>query len=766
MSDPLRPTGKEIIKRLEAGKLPQMVDWFDPTVLGMVAVRTLISHTIGEYADQRPMQEAADGQRDMTRLSQRHDYSKIDLSTGELFPPEANPDNPYYPQGEEYETADPDDKFLADSRRARRLSLDSGALWIDFIADLGDGFEATYAMAHLLARPTLQVQSATRKQPPLELPAGQILIFGGDLAYPNATEEEYRTRCIDPYNWAFPFTPDLGKLDKREPKRELFFIAGNHDWYDGLAAFSNQFCYETSAVGGWRCSQQRSYFALKLPYNWWIWGIDVALGDSLDFSQRNYFQAVLSKQVKAGDKIIIMLHAPDWVKREYKALTMICQLARSKGEVCAIIAGDLHHYSRYESDARTPEMHLITSGGGGAFTHPTHDQTNHIDVRHEVAGIGSLEQPIPEPVTLSSRPKAKKERAPRGLLRFSAKQFYPTKTRSRLLALNNLVLPYHNWRFAVFVGLVYMIFAWVFQIAVADPVVAIKNAQHVSIEMQCVGENPRDSVAAARCATEKQRAFDKRLRELMTVAPVALLPSAVSKPVNAATKEVENKFDRLLMAVEDQGGWWNYLWGVLSVQFSPDRVLSGMLASPAFFLLVAGLWIGLVQYAQVNLATQWLRWPVKLGLGTAHALAHLTVLLATNSLLAILYGFFADSQSFLVKVAGTSLYTVLMVIIGGALGALVFGIYWVLTSVLFKMHQDAFSALGDPNFKHFLRMKFEEDKLTIYPVALDKVPGQMGWQECEAGLNGSGSLIEPKKPLRPRLIETIVIKRAPLVDPI
>ena len=70
MSDPLRPTGKEIIKRLEAGKLPQMVDWFDPTVLGMVAVRTLISHTIGEYADQRPMQEAADGQRDMTRLSQ------------------------------------------------------------------------------------------------------------------------------------------------------------------------------------------------------------------------------------------------------------------------------------------------------------------------------------------------------------------------------------------------------------------------------------------------------------------------------------------------------------------------------------------------------------------------------------------------------------------------------------------------------------------------------------------------------------------------
>src|SRR5262249_35622805 len=59
MADLLRPTGEDIIRQLEAGKLPQMVDWFDPFVLGMVAIRTLISSTIGEYADQRPMQEAA-----------------------------------------------------------------------------------------------------------------------------------------------------------------------------------------------------------------------------------------------------------------------------------------------------------------------------------------------------------------------------------------------------------------------------------------------------------------------------------------------------------------------------------------------------------------------------------------------------------------------------------------------------------------------------------------------------------------------------------
>jgi Calcineurin-like phosphoesterase len=778
MGDLTRPTGKEIIRRLEAGKLPRMVDWFDPMVLVMVGVRTLISSTIGEYADQRPMQEAADGQRDMNRVTQRHDYSHIEHGTGLLLPPEAVPENPYYPQGAEYAAADPDDRSLMESRRGRRLKLESGALWVDFIADLGDGFEATYAMAYLLARPELEVQSATRKGPAERLPAGQILIFGGDLAYPNATEEEYRTRCLDPYDWAFPFTSNPDKPGEREPKRELFFIAGNHDWYDGLAAFSNQFCYETTAVGGWRCSQQRSYFALNLPYNWWIWGVDVALSDSLDVAQRHYFEAIVAKRLDDAkrNKIIIVLHAPDWQKKDYKALSMICQIARSKGEVCAIIAGDLHHYSRYQSEpskvdikpitARSetpvghalPDMHLITSGGGGAFAHPTHDQKGHIDVRKEVAGAARVKK-----LAHKGAPDEAQD-----FVRFSAgrRQFYPTKNRSRLLALKNVFLPFHNWRFSAFVGVVYMIFAWVFQIAVADPTVAIKNAQHVNIEMQCVAENPDNTVAAINCNEARKRAFDKKLRDLTAPASASASPSAAGKPSKAAKQEVETGLEKLFLDVDTQGGWWNYFWNVLSVQLSPDRILSGMLASPAFFFLIAGLWVGLVQYADVTIAAQWLRWPIKLTLGTGHAAAHLTVLLATNSLLSIVYNFFAESQSLIVKVSGTGLYTLLMIAIGGILGAFVFGIYWVLTSVLFGMHQDCFSALGIRNYKNFLRMKFEEDKLTIYPVALDKVPGRMDWQESEEGKTGKGSLIEPKKrkKLRPRLIETpIIITRAPIV---
>jgi hypothetical protein len=769
MSVTPRPSSDEIIERLKAGKLPKMVDWFDPLVLGMVAVRTLISSTIGEYADQRPMQEAADGQRDMSRLARRHDYSKIatDRTPHAVLPPDADPDNPYCVKDDssEYRDATPEDRFLFRSRRNRSLPLDGDALWVDFIADLGDGFEATYAMAHLLARPEIEIPAVSRKLPPIKLPAGQILILGGDLAYPNATEEEYRTRCLEPYDWAFPFTPDLDREDVQEPKRDLFFIAGNHDWYDGLAAFSNQFCYETSSIGGWRCRQQRSYFGLQLPYNWWIWGVDVALGDSLDVAQRHYFEALVAKRVKPGDKIIIVLHAPEWFKHNYKALTMICQLAREKGEICALLAGDLHHYSRYESVGRDPKLQLITSGGGGAFAHPTHDQKPSIRVRKEVAGAdlvrasGPKEAPGKKDKVLGPLTPATAPRDADGRIGFTASgnQFYPTKMLSRRLALQNVFLPLHNMRFALFLGVVYMIFAWVFQISVADPTVAIKQAQHVNIEMQCLSDYPGDPAEARKCADDKQAVFDKKLSEL--AAPTGASSGQASKGGRAAKEEVSSKLDKLFMDVRNQGGWWNYLRNVLSVQFSPDRVLTAMLASPAFFFLVAGLWIGLVQYAEADIASAFARWCAKLALGTAHTAAHLTVLLATNSVLGILYNFFAESHNLFVKVPGVALYTCLMVVIGGFLGAFVFGIYWVLTSLLFGMHQDSFSALGIRNYKNFLRMKFEPDRLTIYPIALDKVPGRRGWKPRDKGTK-EGSLINPKKPLKPHLIEgPIVIER-------
>lgn len=43
-----------------------------------------------------------------------------------------------------------------------------------------------------------------------------------------------------------------------------------------------------------------------------------------------------------------------------------------KGRVSMRLAGDLHHYMRYEPQESLDEPSLVTSGGGGAFLHPTH----------------------------------------------------------------------------------------------------------------------------------------------------------------------------------------------------------------------------------------------------------------------------------------------------------------------------------------------------------------------------------------------------------
>jgi hypothetical protein len=47
-----------------------------------------------------------------------------------------------------------------------------GAVWIDFVADLGDGFDSTFAVASLLAPDQLKVGELT-------LPRGQLLVIRG-----------------------------------------------------------------------------------------------------------------------------------------------------------------------------------------------------------------------------------------------------------------------------------------------------------------------------------------------------------------------------------------------------------------------------------------------------------------------------------------------------------------------------------------------------------------------------------------------------------
>ncbi len=70
-------------------------------------------------------------------------------------------------------------------------------LWLDYVADTGDGFNATYAVAYSLGRDSLKVG----KQ---ELPRGQVLFMGGDAVYPTPSPADYDDRLRGPYHAALP----------------------------------------------------------------------------------------------------------------------------------------------------------------------------------------------------------------------------------------------------------------------------------------------------------------------------------------------------------------------------------------------------------------------------------------------------------------------------------------------------------------------------------------------------------------------------------
>ena len=150
------------LRQLRMGQLPKMVSWYDPRLLARIGVRTIISSVFGQYADQRLMQAVTD---------------------------------PCERQG----SGDPLRLLRSQRRRpAKCITPDeNGAYWIDYIADVGDGFESTYTMAYLLAQDGLDVRGAGR------LRHGEILIMGGDQCYPQATREEYKKRLLQPFNWAF-----------------------------------------------------------------------------------------------------------------------------------------------------------------------------------------------------------------------------------------------------------------------------------------------------------------------------------------------------------------------------------------------------------------------------------------------------------------------------------------------------------------------------------------------------------------------------------
>ncbi len=343
----------------------KMVGWFDPAQLAPSGIQVVLSTIFGRHADHRLLEALASSAGD-----DMFDYSA-------------------YGNGQ--------------------------AFWLDYAADLGDGWDSTYAVAYHLAQPTLAVGGQETRR-------GSILIFGGDEVYPIASRAEYEARLVAPYATALRHSASPDHLD-------LFAVPGNHDWYDSLVSFTRLFIAK-QWLGGWRCPQARSYFAAKLPGHWWLLGTDVQLGSDIDQPQIEYFQQV-AQHMKDGDQVILCNAEPHWIYAAAYGIDDSDYSERNlaflenkvlERRVAVFLSGDLHHYRRHATD---DGFQKITAGGGGAYLHPTHGMN--VDL---LAG-------------------GYKKRA-----------CFPDESTSRKLCWRNLLFPVNNPKFGLVTAILYVLTAW------------------------------------------------------------------------------------------------------------------------------------------------------------------------------------------------------------------------------------------------------------------------------------------------------------------
>lgn len=398
--------------------MKKMVGWYDPRQLAKTGVEVAVSTIFGRHSDHRLVEAMASGD-DKDRF---YDYSSYYLDDGK-------------------DRVEPD------------LAHPRSEMWIDYVGDTGDGWNSTYAVAYYLGEPGGRSfkysDRETGKEYTAQTKRGEVLILGGDEVYPTASREVYEERLLTPYATALRSSPDACP--------HVFALPGNHDWYDSLVSFTRLFTARRW-FGGWRTRQSRSYFALKLPHNWWLLGTDVQLGSDIDKPQMDYFKSLTTEMEaefkKTGKRArIILCHAePHWIRaaqyggegedpnyseNNLKALERV--LGRS---VAVFIAGDLHHYRRHESEEK--ETQKITAGGGGAFLHPTH--------------VGLLGKSMDNILEVGAWDDEKKERP---LRNFKLEGCFPSTKDSRRATWRNLIFPYlkgnESWSFGLVIAALYLL---------------------------------------------------------------------------------------------------------------------------------------------------------------------------------------------------------------------------------------------------------------------------------------------------------------------
>jgi hypothetical protein len=313
--------------------------------------------------------------------------------------------------------------------------------WFDFVCDTGDGWDSTYAIANALAQPEVVLRHDDGTEEATQ--RGAVLIFGGDEVYPYPSQREYVSRTEAPYEAAF-----RGRA--RLP--EIFALPGNHDWYDSLIAFSRTFCRPERGFAGCKTRQTRSYFALQLPGDWWFIGLDLQLGAEMDEPQTVYFKQI-AETMSPRARLILCVPEPRWILEQayprYESYsedsaTAFLEQKVFKRKVSVFLTGDLHFYKRHEN---ADGIQKITSGGGGAFLHPTH---------------------APSTKTLRDG--------------FVERAAFPDEVTSRRLAWRNLLFPVLNPKYMILPAFVYALSAWLASASLGEAdVVSVESALNATV---------------------------------------------------------------------------------------------------------------------------------------------------------------------------------------------------------------------------------------------------------------------------------------------
>jgi hypothetical protein len=167
------------------------------------------------------------------------------------------------------------------------------------------------------------------------LPRGAFLFVGGDTSYHVADFAGLGLRFQKTFQWA---ATDLGidiESEAEERRRPIFGVPGNHDYYDMVDGFNRQFRQPLTKEKNYinlprrgmppqlqlptfKRVQMASYVAIKLPFDWWFWGVDSEL-PRVDLRQQDFFKRSYSENNPAGAKqqqIEHLGHEPTEEERE------------------------------------------------------------------------------------------------------------------------------------------------------------------------------------------------------------------------------------------------------------------------------------------------------------------------------------------------------------------------------------------------------------------------------------------------------------------